>query len=726
MRPATGLAEEPAPLTGWLEGLADSVQALADRDPAAAEVAARRALVARPGGDPGARAELALALALRDGGRFAEAADQLARIAPRLGARVAWQARFELAQALLRSGRAGRAASILADVAAKAPGALARRARWREADALFDAGAARPSLKAYEALLAAEPRAQGAPAARLAMAGALRALGQYARAVAAYRALWIQEPGDPAGQAAGALLSSWREAGGPVPEAGVEERLARAARCLELALPRQALATLESLDASSPPPEPASRSALMRALALLQTGRRDEAEALARKLGTNHAASAGTLAGAELVLARVAARTPGRLIEAATRYRRIGARAAAEIPGIPPAQARGLPAEATFLAAWLHLDAGDLPGAAELLHEYAKGHPGSRRAEDASWFEAWAYHRMGQRARALAAMTRLARGALAPAALYWQARLTSGPEQQGALYRQVLRQAPPGSWYALLAAGRLAARGERPSALALAPPTAAPESAPSLGAAAEPLARAAELVGAGMVAEGIAELRELAGARPSVQAAEAVAELAQAAGDAELPFRMARDRLPHTRRALRWLYPVAFRDLVGRSALSAGVDRYLYLAVMRRESAFSPQARSGAGARGLVQLIPPTAERLAVVHGLPAGQALELDQPAVSIPLGAAYLGLLTERFGDPAAVLAAYNAGPPAAAGWLAGRDGAPLDEWVEGISFRETRHYVRNVMADWATYRAVWEGAPLAIDGARPVPAPREGVAF
>ena len=76
--------------------------------------------------------------------------------------------------------------------------------------------------------------------------------------------------------------------------------------------------------------------------------------------------------------------------------------------------------------------------------------------------------------------------------------------------------------------------------------------------------------------------------------------------------------------------------------------------------------------------------------------------------------------------VLAAYNAGPQAVSAWLAGRAGAPVDEWVEDIPFRETRRYVKDVTADWAMYRALWEGAPLAVDGGRALPAPREGVAF
>jgi soluble lytic murein transglycosylase len=103
-----------------------------------------------------------------------------------------------------------------------------------------------------------------------------------------------------------------------------------------------------------------------------------------------------------------------------------------------------------------------------------------------------------------------------------------------------------------------------------------------------------------------------------------------------------------------------------------------------------------------------------------------LEEPSVSVPLGAAYLALLSDRFRDPAVVLAAYNAGPRQAARWARDRGGVPLDEWVEGIPFRETRRYVKNVLADAAVYRSLWRGGTLSVDGSREVPRPAGGVGF
>ena len=372
---------------------------------------------------------------------------------------------------------------------------------------------------------------------------------------------------------------------------------------------------LDRLAAEPAPAEPVTRGRLLRALALLQVGRREEAQAIAVRLLADDAAAAGTRVGAELVLARVAARA-GRLEEASERYRHL-AEVRAEIPGLSVAQARDLPEDAAFLAAWLYYDAGRFARAAQLLRAYARAHPSARRADDARWFEAWSLHRLGRLAEARRALSRLERGPLAAAALYWQGRLAPERRRQRPLYRAALREAPPGSWYALLAAGRLSSFGDRPPLLAGAP------AAPAAGRArpwrggrrAHPGSR---LAGAGLTAVAVGELRALAGTREGRDRAALLAQLAEAVGDAELPFRMARDHLAPTRRALRWLYPRAFPDLLPRAAAEAGVDASLYLSVMRRESAFRPDARSGAGAVGLVQLIPPTAERLAQVLGAPS------------------------------------------------------------------------------------------------------------
>ena len=127
-----------------------------------------------------------------------------------------------------------------------------------------------------------------------------------------------------------------------------------------------------------------------------------------------------------------------------------------------------------------------------------------------------------------------------------------------------------------------------------------------------------------------------------------------------------------------------------------------------------------------MQLIPYTAERLIAVLGAPGDRPVDLRDPDTSLSLGAVYLGLLSDRFANPVAVLAAYNGGPAPAAAWAAAHVGRPIDESVEELPFRETRRYVKLVMAAYATYRHLYAGAPAALDGTRKVAKPGAGVAF
>lgn len=720
--PVRGLPSEP--LTIWLDGVLESTQALAERDPGRAEKAARIALAAVPRGEASARAQLSLAFALSHSERFADAARAFQDVSPYVhDPALAKQAHFHHADALLRSGHPGAAAIRFAQIA-DGEGLLAQRARWSEADALFAAGSSKLAVMAYRKLVTENPSSSAAPKARLSLGMALRAAGEEALATSTLRSLWVEQPAHPAAREAEALLDSWRAAGSHIPNPSAEEQLARAIRLLELALPRHALSALEPLRTASPSNTETSTAARMvQAMALLQLGRREEAEALARRMEGDAAATPGSRAGAELILARVASRA-GRVEEAAARYRRL-ASSKVEIPGLSRGQARDLPDDAEFLSAWLYYDVGAYRQAASLLRAYARAHPRDRRAADARWFEAWSLYRLGDKSAARRALSRFSAGPRAPAAFYWQARLASNPADARQLYRRVMRLAPSGSWYALIATNRLRALGAPPPPFPFAPPAPIPEGGNG-GPGGSALSRAVALASVGLTTNALTELRALASSREGRPAVAQIAQLAAALGDSEIPFRVARDSLAPSRRALRWAYPMVLPDLVGPATSQTGVDPLLYLALMRRESAFNPEVRSSAGAVGMVQLIPPTAARLATVLGIPGKVDGQLQSPLVSIPMGAVYLALLSDRFTDPAVVLAAYNAGPAAASTWARARAGLPLDEWVETIPFRETRRYVQTVSADRAVYGALWRGTPLEIDVSRKVPEPREGVAF
>lgn len=125
------------------------------------------------------------------------------------------------------------------------------------------------------------------------------------------------------------------------------------------------------------------------------------------------------------------------------------------------------------------------------------------------------------------------------------------------------------------------------------------------------------------------------------------------------------------------------------------------LAVTRQESAFQNVARSGAGARGLMQLMPATARETARRFEIPLDDLERLNEPDTNIRLGSAYLSQMLGFFnGNRVHATAAYNAGPGRVRQWLSARGHLPLDIWVETIPFDETRQYVQNVLTFGVIY--------------------------
>jgi soluble lytic murein transglycosylase len=179
--------------------------------------------------------------------------------------------------------------------------------------------------------------------------------------------------------------------------------------------------------------------------------------------------------------------------------------------------------------------------------------------------------------------------------------------------------------------------------------------------------------------------------------------------------------------ATRWqwdcVYPRPYARPVEETELAAGVPRALLYGVMRQESGFRPDVSSGAGARGLMQLMPATAERLAKERGEPYDDA-KLVEPGTSLRLSAHYLKKLLTAFGGsvPLAV-AAYNAGPVAVRRWLENGQKLGLDVFVARIPYGETLEYVERVMGNYARYRYLEQGdggVPALALALPPVPSP------
>jgi soluble lytic murein transglycosylase len=152
-------------------------------------------------------------------------------------------------------------------------------------------------------------------------------------------------------------------------------------------------------------------------------------------------------------------------------------------------------------------------------------------------------------------------------------------------------------------------------------------------------------------------------------------------------------------------WPLAFRNLIERQAKTNRLDPDLLQGLIREESRFNPRARSSTGALGLTQLMPATARQVAASLKLSAVGEQTLLQPDQNVRIGAAYLGQLLKQFGGNAAyAVAAYNAGPGAVERWRKALPQADIDEWVEHITFDETRDYVKNVLGSYNAYKMLY----------------------
>lgn len=163
------------------------------------------------------------------------------------------------------------------------------------------------------------------------------------------------------------------------------------------------------------------------------------------------------------------------------------------------------------------------------------------------------------------------------------------------------------------------------------------------------------------------------------------------------------------RRWYEWRFPLDYRGTVESHSVDLGIDPSWAMGLMRSESALAEDAVSSAGARGLMQLMPGTARRLAREHGYPYAGRSQLMIADDNIRFGMTYLRELSDRFGNnPVLVSGAYNAGPNAVDRWLQDRPIAEPAIWVETLPYFETRDYIPRVLAfstiyDWRLQRPV-----------------------
>ncbi len=153
----------------------------------------------------------------------------------------------------------------------------------------------------------------------------------------------------------------------------------------------------------------------------------------------------------------------------------------------------------------------------------------------------------------------------------------------------------------------------------------------------------------------------------------------------------------------RWevAFPTPFKPLVNEWATARKIPMELVYAIMREESGFNPRVESWANARGLLQLMEPTAKNVARTDKFGELSSSQLFDPTINIRLGTGYMAELSGQLkGHPALIIAGYNGGHGNVSRWLNERGDLPLDLWVEDIPYGQTRDYTKRVLTSFWTY--------------------------
>lgn len=152
-------------------------------------------------------------------------------------------------------------------------------------------------------------------------------------------------------------------------------------------------------------------------------------------------------------------------------------------------------------------------------------------------------------------------------------------------------------------------------------------------------------------------------------------------------------------------YPIPYRQIIINEARARKLDPRFVLALIKQESVFRPQAKSLAGARGLLQLTIDAAQKYAAHAGMASVQENQLYQPETSIRLGSEYLAELTTMFPNlPEAVAASYNGGEDNVARWVRRAKQKDAGVFTSEVGFEETKAYVQKVINNYRVYQQLY----------------------
>jgi soluble lytic murein transglycosylase len=611
---------------------------------------------------------------------------------------------YNLARAHRRAGRRSAAALSLQRLVEQHPESLfVERARRELPREWFEAGDLSQAEAAAGSYLGSFPQGPGRAAVWLTLAGVLLRSGRTAQAEEVLRRIWVELPGNSESQPAKELLATIPGARPFTPD----EEFQRAMTLHQLGRYGQARPELAPFAVSGHPREVQARLLLgMGAFNLRQYAEAIQWLEPLSLMGDRAGADRGE---ALYWFARGLGRSGN-----FDRFRETLILLADLAPRTRRAE------EALYLLAKTAADRAEVGAARAFLSRLLREYPRGGWTDSALWLQGWLAYKDGDAGTAFTAWARLLAeepgSPLRTPSLYWQGRaleLLGQPKEAAQVYQAILQTAPDQHYYRLRAAeglARLGKKAARPAAVA------AVARKPPVEGSTFQAKKARALRTLGLNTDALEEYSEQVRSHPEdlgglAEACRAFVDLERYDKAVQLAGRVVRSLIVQSNGQLpvpqfwQCLYPLGHWPLVRDQAIQQGLDPYLVTALIREESAFAQRAVSGAGARGLMQLMPQTAEQVARQHKVALPALPPLEAPEVNVRLGTIHLADLVRDYGGNLALaLASYNAGSHWVRRWRERWGLTEDDVFIEDIPFPETRAYVKRVLGSYERYSSLY----------------------
>ncbi|NCO68144.1 MAG: hypothetical protein COY75_11025 [Nitrospirae bacterium CG_4_10_14_0_8_um_filter_41_23] len=332
------------------------------------------------------------------------------------------------------------------------------------------------------------------------------------------------------------------------------------------------------------------------------------------------------------------------------------------------------------------------------------------QTEDALWGIGWTYFLTGEYKKASDVFTRLYNTYNDTKYLYWKVRsLESGGEDALNIYNTIMKKER--IFYGIMSYARTKKSLEKSNTKVTNTshsdtkenennPPSPPLSKGGQGGF--KIDRVEALFDLGLSKEALLELIYISKNTSSIKDIFYICSKFQELGEYKYSVRLV-EKMPYTEELHHFLYPLAYWDIVEDLSKKYTIDPLLVLSVMREESRFDSEARSAAGAFGLMQVMPQTAFRLSSRLKLNKNGARELCDIKNNLNIGIRYLSYLINEFGSYSYALAAYNAGEESVRKWLQKGNYKSVDEFIEDVPYSETRNYVKRVITTFFEYKRI-----------------------